>query len=71
MPRPYKLKVPYTTLNIVLPVTMKEHLSKQAHIMSKSLGREVSMAAIIRDTLEKRVSNKTYPFKQKEKKMLY
>jgi len=64
MPRPYKLKVPYTTLNIVLPVTMKEHLSKQAHIMSKRLGKEVSMADIIRDTLEKRVGNKTYPFKQ-------
>lgn len=32
--------------------------------MSKRLGKEVSMADIIRDTLEKRVGNKTYPFKQ-------
>lgn len=37
MPRPYKIKEPYTTLNIVIPIAMKEELSKEAHSLSKNM----------------------------------
>jgi len=57
MPRPHKLKVPYTTLNIVLPITMKEELSKEAHYLSRMHGKEVSLGDIIRDRIKKGQEN--------------
>jgi hypothetical protein len=53
MPRPYKIKEPYTTLNIVIPIAMKEQLSKDAHSLSKKYGKEVSMGDIIRECIKK------------------
>ncbi len=57
MPRPHKLKEPYTTLNIVIPITMKEKLSKEAHTLSKKYGKEISMGDIIRDCIKKKGEN--------------
>ena len=57
MPRPHKLKVPYTTLNIVLPISMKQQLSKEAHELSKKFGKEISMGDIIRNRIKKGQEN--------------
>lgn len=53
MPRPYKLRVPYTTFNIVLPIKTKEELSKLAHERSKKLGIQVSISDLIRERIDK------------------
>ena len=53
MPRPHKLKVKTTTLNIILPISVKEQISKEAHLKSKQLGKIVSMAEIIRERIKK------------------
>ena len=57
MPRPYKIKEPYTTLNIVIPIAMKEQLSKAAHSLSKKYGKVVSMGDIIRECIKKGQEN--------------
>lgn len=61
MPRPYKIKEPYTTLNIVIPIAMKEELSKEAHSLSKKYGKEISMGDIIRDCIKKGRENLNSP----------
>ena len=52
MPRPYKLKVPTVTYNFIMPVTMKDNLNKKAHIQSKQLGIQVTIADLIREQLK-------------------
>ena len=49
MPRPHKLGVPTVTYNLNMPVELKEKLLKQAHIKSRELGIQVSIADLIRE----------------------
>ena len=51
MPRPNKLRVETVTYNLTLPVSMKNNLSKSAHDKSKKLGKEISIADLIREKL--------------------
>ncbi len=51
MPRPHKLKVPYTTFNIVLPIATKEKLSKLAHDRSVKEGVQISISDVIRESI--------------------
>jgi len=51
MPRPHKLKVPYTTFNVVLPIATKEKLSKLAHDRSVKEGVQISISDIIRESI--------------------
>ena len=55
MPRPNKLKVPYTTFNIVLPIKTKEILSKLAHQRSREQGIQVSISDIIRESINAKI----------------
>ena len=52
MPRPYKLGVPTVTYNLNIPIELKEKLVKQAHVKSRELGVQVSIADLIREKLE-------------------
>ena len=52
MPRSHKLGVPTVTYNLNMPVELKEKLVKQAHVKSRELGIQVSIADLIREKLE-------------------
>ena len=52
MPRSNKLGVPIVTYNLIMPVTMKDNLNKKAHMQSKELGIQVSVADLIREQLK-------------------
>ncbi|BAQ86414.1 hypothetical protein [uncultured Mediterranean phage uvMED] len=56
MPRPNKLNVPYTTYNLVIPIKMKEQLSKIAHDRSVIENQQISIADIIRESVNERLS---------------
>jgi hypothetical protein len=56
MPRPNKLNVPYTTYNLVIPIKMKDQLSKIAHDRSVIENQQISIADIIRESVNERFS---------------
>lgn len=57
MPRPHKLGVPYETLNVILPVELKDKLRSGARLRSRLAKCEVSMSELVREALNFRFAN--------------